>query len=264
MAFRRGPQPRPRAKTRRPGRLVLDEHEAFERGQVAARRMGHQRGIRPADIGRHGCDRGVGGHVSRQRPHEPVHALRIVSHAVDSLHVDPRDLPEVVPVRPHGFPRGDSEMSGPPSHAHQFGEVARVQAGFATRHGFAREDRTQRHGARRAAEFEKRHRTQPQPAETPGAAVPCEIVARHGGPCEDELSLRLTIVHGVADMVPQVGLQLPLVDQAGRGARQDFARLQSGKLAGLVIHIQKHFARRDPAGGPRLAACSGSFDHDRP
>jgi hypothetical protein len=78
------------------------------------------------------------------------------------------------------------------------------------------------------------------------------IVAGDGGAREDELALCLSPIDLVPDLIPDVRLRLPLVDQPGRRAGEEKARVRSERLA-RGGPVDADLAARGVTAGLRLA-----------
>ena len=94
------------------------------------------------------------------------------------------------------------------------------------------------------------------------AGMTSDVVRWHGGAREDELPRRLAVVHCAPHVIPKSGLQLPLVEEAGCGARQQLGRIQSGEPPGRLVHIEAYLAARKTLRHPRLAGGARSFDEN--
>jgi hypothetical protein len=77
-------------------------------------------------------------------------------------------------------------------------------------------------------------------------------VAGHGGARGDELALCLSPIDLVPDLIPDVRLRLPLVDQPGRRAGDEKGRVRSERLA-RGGPVDADLAARCVTAGLRLA-----------
>jgi hypothetical protein len=89
-----------------------------------------------------------------------------------------------------------------------------------------------------------------------------DVIRWDGGAGEDELAGLAAIVDRAANVVPDRGLQLPLVDQARRGAREHERRIYRGRLAGVGVGVEQDLARGDPPCGGCLSTGLRTLDGD--
>ena len=123
MSFRRGPKAGTGAKPRRPGRLVFDDHQSFERRQVLAGGRRLQVVVRPVYVTGDRRERSVGGHVASQRMQETPHPLGVAPDPVHSFEIHPADIFQIVPVGQHGCRCWGIEMSRPAADAQEFRQL---------------------------------------------------------------------------------------------------------------------------------------------
>jgi hypothetical protein len=99
--------------------------------------------------------------------------------------------------------------------------------------------------------------------EATGAGMAGRIIARDGRASQDELSLGPSIVHGVANVVPELGLNLPFVDESGGLSLEQEARISRERLSGSD-RVDADLAASGAASGLGLADRLRSLDHDCP
>jgi hypothetical protein len=63
-------------------------------------------------------------------------------------------------------------------------------------------------------------------------------------------------------VVPKLRLDLPLVDEAGRGSIENKGGIDRCSGASSVVDVEQYLAGRDPTGGEGLAACLRSLEND--
>ncbi len=88
------------------------------------------------------------------------------------------------------------------------------------------------------------------------------IVSRLGRAGEDELTRINSFVDCPAHVVPDLWLELPLVDEPGGVALENQARIQFGSVACSLVNVEKHLAVGDLTGGFGLPAGLCSLDKD--
>lgn len=90
----------------------------------------------------------------------------------------------------------------------------------------------------RIAGLGERHRAHPEPANAERAAVPRDVVRRHGRACQDELTGPATcLVDRTSDMVPDGRHELPLIDQSWSRTVEKERRIeQTGGSRVIVDH----------------------------
>ena len=98
--------------------------------------------------------------------------------------------------------------------------------------------------------------------ETPRSWVAAHLVARHRRAGQDELADGLAVIDGVTDVVPDLGLHLPLIDQAGRVTFQQELGIDGERLASHDI-VEANLASGSLARRFGLTARLGAFDDDR-
>ena len=94
------------------------------------------------------------------------------------------------------------------------GDLFDRESGIRGGHLLAGEDRRERCAPRRVSGLGERHRPHPQMNEAARARVPTDLISGDGGARQDELAFGLAIIDRVPDLVPQISLDLPLVEQA--------------------------------------------------
>ena len=73
-----------------------------------------------------------------------------------------------------------------------------------------------------------------------------------------------TTVDRPANVIPQCGLQLPLIDQARRVAFECDRRIDSDHAPDIVVYVQQDLARGHTHGGCRFPASLWALDKHRP
>ncbi len=248
---------------RRKARLVLHDEEPFEGVEVEGDGTFLYRAIGTGDISgqrRHGnirCD------VACQGLHQPEHLVGIVVHPGGALDIGAPDFVDVVADVPHGAVGRGVQGGGPSAAADGFDDVGQCKAWFGRRDAPALEQVTERHFAGPAALFEQGHRVQAHACNPAGAGVSHKVVGRHCRASEDEPAHPGREVRRPPDVVPDVGDELPLVQQAGWGAANHELRVQRCGLAGDGVEIEEDLAPSGLACGRGLAARLGAFDQDR-
>lgn len=248
---------------RGPRRLVLDDHQPFQCLHVLGGGARLEGRPGPANVPGQRGHRRRRGDVSGQRPQQPSHLDGVSSLVFQPLNLDALYLRQVVAVCPHGLRQAAALVAGPAPGAHQLRQLLHRDVRTRRPLRATRQQASQRHLARGAPRLEERHRTHPQPRQTPGAGVAGDIVRGHCRTGEDELAGNASPVHGPSDVVPDRRFRLPLVDEARRFACKDGRRVQVDHGSGSVVHIQEHGAGRDRFGRRSLPAGLGTLDHDR-
>ncbi len=243
-----------------PGRLILHQHEALEGRQIASDRAVGRPGIGSGDIRRDRRERCAGGSVASQGLQHPVYVLRIVPYAVYARNIDTAHFRQIVPVGEPGFIGRGEEVSRPATDTEDLRHLTGREMSRRTSDAPTPENSTERYRACGVPQFGQGHGPQAQPAEATRAGMARYGIGRHRGTGEDELCLGLAIVDCPAYMVPEVGLQLPFVDQAGRSTCQELGRLEPCEAASFVVYIEKDFAASNLASSPCLATSSGALD----
>ncbi len=263
MPLGRAAQPGAGAQRRRPGRLLLIDHQPAQGVQVAADCAVVQRAPVAAGVGRDGADADRGRGVPRQRAQHPAHVFRIAPDTVRAGNVDPADFLQIVGAGGHAGAVGAPAVAGPAAAAELHRCLLNRQAGIRATLKPAAQQRPQRYLARGEAHLPQGHRAQPQAGDTPRPRVAGDVVGRHRGAGQDEPPPVRAPVHFPPDMVPQGRLDLPLVDQPGRlpGQHQGWGRRR--RAARILVHVQQHLAGRHPTGHGRLAAGAGALDQHR-
>ena len=85
---------------------------------------------------------------------------------------------------------------------------------------------------------------------------------RRGRPRQDELTTLAAIVDLVPDDIPEVGGQLPLIDEAWRRAREEGSGVEGGQIPHFWPGVHADVAPRVMERGGRLAAASGTLEQD--
>jgi hypothetical protein len=80
---------------------------------------------------------------------------------------------------------------------------------------------------------------------------------------QDELAGRPSVIHRSTNMVPNLGYDLPLIDESGGLTIEDEGRIDPSGLQGVGIHIEVDFAGPNLTGGLCLSARLGPLDQDR-
>jgi hypothetical protein len=86
--------------------------------------------------------------------------------------------------------------------------------------------------------LEETHRTHTQAGDAPGSRVPGDVVCWDRGTGQDELTRVRAIVNRSSDLVPDGRLELPLVDQSGRGAIENEGRIDRDRLPGVHVDVE--------------------------
>jgi hypothetical protein len=102
-------------------------------------------------------------------------------------------------------------------------------------------------------ELVKRHGPQPQATDSPSARVSSLLVSWLGGPGEDELTWIHTFVNRATNVIPNLWLELPLVDESWSVALEDQPRTQLGSFTGRSIDVEEHLALGNLASGLGLS-----------
>jgi len=144
------------------------------------------------------------------------------------------------------------QVPGPTADDDPLREVGDAQTGIARRGALPGQDGGKGDPPGRVAGLGEGHRAHPQVNEPAGARVAGRVVARDGGPCQDELALVLSPVDRVADLVPKIRFDLPFVDEAGGRAVKQQPRVGSERLA-RGRRVDPHLAAHGVAAGLRLA-----------
>ena len=124
------PHPGPGPQMRRPRRLVLHNHEAFEGGEVGTGGVvRHRRLPRTGDVARDRCQGRGGRDVASERAQEAVDAPRVAADAVGPPEVDAANVVDVARVYAQGRVGRGSEVPRPAADAYEPGEIAHRQVG---------------------------------------------------------------------------------------------------------------------------------------
>ena len=81
-----------------------------------------------------------------------------------------------------------------------------------------------------------------------------DVIGRHRRTGKDELPGRAAIVDGAAHMVPDRGLDLPLVQEAGNGSLQHQGRVHGEGAPCVLVAVQQDFTGSHLTGGGGLPA----------
>lgn len=216
-----------------------------------------------ADVGDEGGDRHVRGHVPGQTTKQQIELLRITALAVNRVDVRAPDLVQVVAGGFARCPLIKITSRRPSASSDFFGQGLHRQARIRGLSRLALKQSAQGHPAGADTGLEEAHRSHPQAREPHPAAMASLIIGRRSGAGQDELAAFLPIVDGVADVVPDRWLDLPLVDQARRSSVKNDVRRHLHRLAGVSVDVQPHLARGQLTRGLSLAAGLRALDQDR-
>ena len=153
------------------------------------------------------------------------------------------------------------ELSWPSPSAHQRGHVAQAGAGASRGARRAGEEPCQRDFSRGVPRLEQRHRTHPDPAQPARTGVAGHVVGGLRRSSQDEQPAVAAGVAGMANVVPNCGQRLPLVEQPRRRALQQGGRLHCAYRAGVDVGVKADRAARKAQPRPRLAAGSRPLQH---
>src|SRR5680860_1076786 len=262
VALGRAVQPVTRTQMRLPGRLVLDDEQSSQGAQVAGNRIVGYRVLRPAGIASQGSRRDRGRDIAGQALDQSGDPLGLVA-LTQPLNLAPRYLAEVVADSQYGIGQLQVPQGGPSTAANRFGQVSELDAGVARFALVAVEQRCKRNLTVAGPELVQRHGPHPQTADPSGAAVAGLVIGRLGGAGQDELTGVNPIVDVAAYVVPDLRLELPLIDQPGDVAVEDQRGIEFGGVTSVLVDVEKHLALCDLASGFGLAAGLRSLDQDR-
>ena len=196
---RRGDGRRPPANgfangSRSPGRKVLGDHEARQDEKVRRDRLGLHAAVRTVDVVAQRVDRSGCGHVASQRTQQPRDGLGVATNAVDPLDVCVCDLVDVATDQSLGLFDGSAEVVGPAADRGELGYPLDGVAGIARLDRCALKERAKRDRICRVTSLGKSHRPHADAAEPTSTGVTRRVIGGYGGPGQDELAARPTIV----------------------------------------------------------------------
>ena len=248
---------------RRPRRLVLDHHQPLQHGQVLRDREATQLAIRAAGIGRQRRDRDLCGDVAGHRAHQRLDLGWIAPCATHSSDIDRACLVQVVDRRLRRSANRRSMLSRPSPDRDQLRQA---------RHRHPRIGSSNRHPCEHLGEADlpggmtglgERHGPHAKKREPPRSRVAIDVIGRHRGTCENELTSCLTLVDSPANVVPDRGFDLPLVQQPRNWTVEHQRRIDTGRSERLRVDVEQHLAARLPLGGLGLATRLGTLDDHR-
>ena len=112
------------------------------------------------------------------------------------------------------------------------------------------------------AGFQQRHGTHPHPTDASSTGVTCEVVGRRSGTRQDETTAQTGMrITGSANMGPNVGRKLPLVEEPWRSAFEHGLWCDASCEPGARVLLEQHLTASKVLRRPCLAATPGPF-HD--
>jgi hypothetical protein len=119
-----------------PRRLILDNHEPFERAHVIVDRVAGKRPfytfvmIVPDRVRDDLAGRGLSGDIACERAHELLHPSRISRHAIDPAYIDPPDLIEISAHSNERIVGRQLLESGPATNTNPIDKAGNAKAGL--------------------------------------------------------------------------------------------------------------------------------------
>jgi len=251
----------PRAQMRRPRRLILDDHEPTERCEVLTNGVIRQRSVRSPNVLGQRCRGGVRGDVASEASEQLLDFRWVVSSAVNARDVDAANLVEVVADCPQRL--GDRQMaeSWPPADGDLLRQFGDCETRIGTSRRFAGKKLGEGNRPAASTDLEEGHRTHPESGNPPGARVSRDVVRGNSRPGEDELAGSPPIVDGTTDVVPDLWLDLPFVDETGRRSLEHERRIDGDRLSCVQVGVEQYLAGSDLSCGGCLATRLRAFDH---
>ncbi len=96
----------------------------------------------------------------------------------------------------------------------------------------------------------------------PGARVSSFVIGWPGRSGEDELTWIHAFVNRATHVIPDLRLELPLVDEPWGIALENQARIYLGGFTGRSVDVEEHLALGNLAGGLGLSTGLRSLDED--
>ena len=154
-----------------------------------------------------------------------------------------------------------TDVARPAPAADQFRQFRNRESGCLRTLHFSLQQRAEGYSAGRMTGFKEREGAHSEPCQTASAGVSGHVVRRNRRAGQDELSGSAPVVHGSPHMVPDVRLDLPLVNEAGDVAAQDRVGRGADHVPSVPVNVQPYLACSQVSGGGGLSAGLRSFDH---
>ncbi len=111
--------------------------------------------------------------------------------------------------------------------------------------------------------LEERKWAHSQSRQASGSRVAGHIVSGYCRTRQDELSRRSSVIHRPSDMIPDVRLRLPLIDESWRLAAEHRIRVDANHAPGVPVNVKEYLAGGEVPAGGRFPARLGTLHYNR-